>query len=75
MHIPKSGYIDRGPGKEEVGVEGFPSSISRSALGTGKVPLIISPPDCWTLERVATKSGLTLHCLHISLFFLKAQKH
>ena len=65
----KSGYIDRGPKEEEVEVEDFPSSFSRSALGTGNGPLIVSSPDFWTLERAANKPGLTLHCIHMSQFF------
>ena len=70
MHVFNSGYIDPGPKKEEVEVEveEFPSSPSGSALGMRREPLIISPPDCWTLERVASKSGSTLHCLHVSHF-------
>ena len=41
----------------------FPPSLSRSVLDTGKGPSIASPPDCWTLERVASKLGPTLRCL------------
>ena len=46
--------MDGGP-EAEAEVKAFASSLSRSALGTGKGPLAVYPPDDWTSERV----GLT----------------
>lgn len=66
VRVLKSGSIDRGPEEGEVEGEDFPPSFSRSGLGPGKGPLIVSPPDRWTLERVASKSESTLRRVHVS---------
>ena len=63
----KSGHIDRGPKEEEVGMEYFPSSFSRSALGIGKGPLAPFLHRCETLERVASRPGSNLPIPQLSL--------